>query len=340
MTENILFVCGSLNQTTQMHEIAQQMGEYNCFFTPYYADGIEQLAANVGLLDFTVLGGRHSTETRQYLADQHLSVDERGEGHNYELVVSCSDLIVQNNIRHKRTVLVQEGITEPERKLYRLYKTFPFLPRYIANTATNGLSNSYDIFCVASQGYAEHFIRKGIRPEKIAVTGIPNFDNLRRHQQNTFPERDFVLVATTPYRESFRGDDRMAFLHRCGEIAAGRRMIFKLHPTENVERATREIRSLFPEATVLTNGNVHDMIANAATVITQQSTCTFTAVALGKDTHTYLDVAELRRLLPIQNGGSSSRQIAGIARRLLHTSMAVVEQVRKGYRSRPRWEQA
>ncbi|RPH62595.1 MAG: hypothetical protein EHM81_01900 [Chloroflexi bacterium] len=340
MTENILFICGSLNQTTQMHQIAQQMGDYNYYFTPYYADGIENLAAKTGLLDFTVLGGRHQRESRQYLADHQLPVDERGEGRNYDLVVTCSDLIVQKNIRRKRTVLVQEGITEPEGKLYRLYKTFPFLPRYIANTATNGLSNTYDIFCVASQGYAEHFIRKGVRPEKIAVTGIPNFDNLQKHRENTFPERDFVLVATTPYRETLRGDDRMAFLRRCGEIAAARPLIFKLHPTENVSRAKREIKSLFPDATILTHGNVNDMIANAETVVTQQSTCTFVAVALGKETHTYLNLPELRRLLPIQNGGASAHQIANIARRLLHTPMPVLEQVRRGYRARPRWEQA
>jgi hypothetical protein len=338
MTQNILFICGSLNQTTQMHQVAQHMGEYNCYFTPYYTDGIGSLAARAGLLDFTVLGGRHRRDTCQYLADHHLQVDERGAGQSYDLVVTCSDLIVQKNIRRKRLVLVQEGITEPEGRLYRLYKTFPFLPRYIANTATNGLSNEYDIFCVASQGYAEHFIHKGVRPEKIAVTGIPNFDDLQKNHENDFPYHDFVLVATTPYRETFRGDDRMTFLKKCAEIAAGRPLIFKLHPTENAKRASREIKSIAPDTLVLTHGNVNHMIANAAVVITQQSTCTFVAVALGKETHTYLNMNELRRLMPIQNGGTSARQIASIARRVLHTPMVVLEQVRRGYRARPRWE--
>jgi hypothetical protein len=340
MTENILFICGSLNQTTQMHLIAQQMREYNCYFTPYYADGIENLVAKTGLLDFTVLGGRHQRDSRAYLASHNLSVDERGEGREYDLVVTCSDLIVQNNLRGKRMVMVQEGITEPEGRIYRLYRTFPFLPRYLANTATNGLSSAYDIFCVASQGYAEHFIHKGVRAEKIAVTGIPNFDNLQKNRENDFPLQGHVLVATTPYRETFRSDDRMAFLRKCGEVAAGRPLIFKLHPTENASRATREIKSLFPEASVLTNGNVNHMIANAEVVITQQSTCTFVAVALGKETHTNLDLNELRHLMPIQNGGLSGKYIAGISRRLLHTPLTVLEQVRKGYRARPRWEQS
>ncbi len=341
MKEKILFICGSLNQTTQMHQIAcHLMGDYDCSFTPYYADGLEDLAARSGLVNFTVLGGRHQQDTITYLQQNDLPVDNRGEGNDYDLVVTCSDLIVQNNIRGKRMVLVQEGITEPEGRLYQLYKSFPFLPRYIANTATNGLSDAYDIFCVASQGYSHHFIRKGVRPEKIAVTGIPNFDDLQANLQNDFPERDFVLVATTPYRETFRGDDRQAFLRRCEEIAAGRPTIFKLHPTENARRATDEIETIFPKARVLTSGNVNHMIANASVVITQQSTCTFVAVALRKETYTYLDKNSLRDLMPIQNGGASARQIASITRHVLHTPMPVLEHVRRGYRARPRWEQA
>jgi len=338
MTENILFICGSLNQTTQLHQIAQHIPEYNCYFTPYYADGVEGLVAKTGLLNFTVLGGRHQQDTRAYLKSQSLPVDEQGQRHEYDLIITSSDLIIQKNIQRKRIVLVQEGITEPERKLFKLYKMLPFLPRYIANTATSGLSNAYDIFCVASQGYAEHFIRKGVRAEKIAVTGIPNFDHMQKNFENDFPMRGYILVATTPYRETFRNDNRIGFLHKCGQIAAGRQLVFKLHPTENAERATREIKSLFPQAVVLTSGNVNHMIAKADEVITQQSTCTFVSVALGKVTHSDLDLSDLRRLMPIQNGGLSAKYIAGISRRLLRTPMPMLEQIRKGYRARPRWD--
>ena len=55
MTQNILFIGGSLNQTTMLHKIAQHMDDYNCYFTPYYADGIEGLAARTGWRDFSVL---------------------------------------------------------------------------------------------------------------------------------------------------------------------------------------------------------------------------------------------------------------------------------------------
>lgn len=339
MTQNILFIGGSLNQTKQMHKISQHMGEYDLYFTPYYADGIEDFFAKIGWLDFTVLGGRHRRETLAYIKEHDLQLDERGEKHDYDLVFIPSDLIIQRNIRGKRTILVQEGITEPESLMFHLVKWLK-LPRYLANTSTNGLSNAYDLFCVASEGYANLFVRKGVRPEKIAVTGIPNFDNFQENHENNFPHHDHVLVATTPYRETLRLDNRIAFIRHCVKTAAGRQLIFKLHPTENARRARREIAKHAPDALVLETGNVDQMIANASTVITQQSTCTFVAVGLGKDVSTYLDKNELRRLLPIQNGGTSSQRIAAISKHILHTPMPVLSAIRNGVRRRPRWEQS
>ncbi|NWF63592.1 MAG: hypothetical protein HXY38_04720 [Chloroflexi bacterium] len=316
--KKILFICGSLNQTTQMHQIAQRlMDKYECYFTHYYADGIEDFAAKMGWLNFTVLGGRHWQETDDYFKKNKLQVDPRGEGREYDLIFTCSDLIVQKNIRNKRVILVQEGITEPEGFMYKLVRGLR-LPRYLANTATNGLSNSYDLFCVASEGYAKHFIRKGVKPEKIAVTGIPNFDHMAQYKKNDFPMHDYTLALTSPLRETFRSDNRVDFIKRCVRIAGNRKLIFKLHPLENAPRAIREISQYAPNAMVFTHGNASHMIANAATVITQQSTATFVAVALGKEVYTNLDRAELERLMPIQNGGTSAKKIAQLSLRLLH----------------------
>lgn len=332
--KKILFICGSLNQTTQMHKIAQHlMNEYDCYFTPYYADGFINFLARLGWLDFTVLGGRHRRETDEYLAKNKLPIDERGEKNQYDLVVMCSDLIVQKNLKGKRLVLVQEGITEPEGFVYQLVRWLK-LPRYLANTATNGLSNAYDIFCVASQGYAEHFIRKGVKPEKIAVTGIPNFDDMESFYQNKFPLCGYVLAATTPYRETFRPDNRTLFIKQCVKIAKNRLLIFKLHPMENAKRATKEIHKIAPNAIVLTHGNVSEMIANASVVITQQSTCTFVAVALGKEVHTKLNIEELKRLMPIQNGGASASYIAKVCMRLIHTPETETLKARSKVRAR------
>ncbi len=339
MKDNVLFIGGSLNQTTMMHKIAMQLAEYNCYFTPYYADGVEDFAARMGWLDFSVLGGRHFAATVDYLKKHNLPVDWRGQERNYDLVVTCSDLIVQKNIRNKRVVLVQEGITEPEGIMYHLVKRFK-LPRYLANTSTTGLSDAYDVFCVASEGYARLFIRKGVRKEKIAVTGIPNFDDLKSAFDNDFPYHGHVLVATTPFRESFRPDNRVAFIQKCNRLANGRQLIFKLHPAENVERATREIRKHSPNALIFTDGNVNHMMANASLVITQQSTSTFVALALGKEVNTYLDVQMLKELMPIQNGGTSAKRIAEVCRRVLHAPTYSVAKTHRGYLVRSKWNRA
>ena len=337
---NILFICGSLNQTTQMHKIAlHSMKEHDCYFTPYYGDGIVNLFAKLGWLNFTVLGGRHKRETEEYLSRHNLQVDPRGEARSYDLVVTCSDLLVQKNIRNKRVILVQEGITEPEGVMFHLVKWLK-LPRYLANTSTNGLSNEYDIFCVASRGYAELFTRKGVHENKIAVTGIPNFDNVKTVRNNDFQFRGHVLVATSPLRETFRYDDRRAFIRKCSEIAGERSLIFKLHPLENTERAIREIYKNAPGALVFAYGDINQMIANADAVITQQSSCTYVALALDKEVHTNLNVAELKRLMPVQNGGSSAEHIANICERILHTSLEVLLARRKQTQTRLKREQA
>lgn len=326
---NVLFICGSLNQTTQMHQVAQQFTDFQSYFSPFYADGIEDFAARRGWLDRTALGGRHLADTRAYLAENHLPVDYRGMSRQYDLVVTCTDLIVPRNIRHKRLVLVQEGITTPEGFNYQLVRNFKFMPRYLANTAATGLSDAYDLFCVASEGYRELFIHKGVRPEKIAVTGIPNFDHLSENIENEFPYHGHVLVATTPFRENLQFENRSAFLQRCVQLAAGRQLIFKLHPLENAERARREILRVAPQALVLTSGNVNPMIANAAVVITQQSTCTYVALALHKETYSQLNIHELERLMPLQNKGDSARRIAALCNQVLRTPMSVLESLRK-----------
>jgi len=331
---DILFICGSLNQTTQMHAIARNLiGDHDCYFTPYYGDGIENLFAKMGLLNFTVLGGRHKRETEEYFSRHNLQVDPRGESRPYDLVVTCSDLLVQKNIRNKRVILVQEGITEPESLMFHLVKWLK-LPRYLANTSTNGLSNQYDKFCVASKGYADLFVRKGVHERKLVVTGIPNFDNIKTAHDNDFQIRGHVLVATSPLRETFRFDDRRTFIKKCNAIAGGRTLVFKLHPLEDVKRATREINKYAPGALVFAYGSINPMIANADVVITQQSSSTYVALALGKEVHTNLNLEELKRLMPIQNGGASAVRIARICERTLQTPLDVLLAKRK--RTQPR----
>jgi len=316
MGNNILFICGTLNQTTQMHGIARELPEHNCVFTPFYLDGFTTTLHRLGLMENTAVGDKLSRKVNRYLAEQRLPVDPRGRRDNYDLVVMCTDLIVQKNLQGKRLLLVQEGMTEPEGLRYAGVRLLG-LPRYIANTASFGLSNVYHRLCVASPGYRDLFIRKGIPREKLVVTGIPNFDNVAAFKKNDFPYRNFVLAATSPTRETFQRDDREEFIRKVMEIAAGRQVIFKLHPAEQERRSRREIEQLAPGALVFQDGNVNEMIANCSVLVTQFSTVTYIGLALGKDVYSYLDLDELRRLMPEQNGGTSASHIADECRSLM-----------------------
>lgn len=319
----ILFIGGSLNQTTIAHAVAQHLeADHECFFTPFYCDaGLLRLAERKGWLDFTVMGGKPRLQTEAYLRDHNLAVDYGGQAHAYDLVVTLSDLVIQQNIRHSKIVLIQEGMTDKETPLYYLVKWLR-LPRYLASTAAAGLSDAYDVFCVASEGYRDLFIHKGVRPEKLVVTGIPNFDHAASYLDNDFPHRGYVLVATSDMRETFKYDNRKRFIRRAIQIAAGRPLIFKLHPNENVARATREIRELAPDALIYEDGNTNHMIANCDVLITQYSSVVYIGLALGKEVHSYFDVEELRRLMPIQNGGTSARNIAHVCRAVLVSERA------------------
>lgn len=316
--KKILFIGGSLNQTTIAHAVARRLEpEHACYFSAFYCDGVYSLAAQAGLLDFSIIGGKFRAATEAYFRENNLKTDYGGANNHYELVVTLSDLIVPKNLKDKKVVLIQEGMTDPDNVLTHLVRWFR-LPRWLAgNTSTNGISNAFDRFCVASSGYRDHFIKQGVKPEKITVTGIPNFDNAAQYLENDFPHRGYALAATTDLRETFRLDNRRQFIRKCIEFADGRPLIFKLHPNENLERATREIKSEIPDALVFANGNTNHMIANCDVLITQYSSVVYIGLALGKKVHSYFDLDTLVKLTPIQNGGASGKNIAEVCRDLI-----------------------
>lgn len=311
--KNILLICGTLTQTRAMLQIGAQLGEHRCYYTAFYCDGHLLKASQRGWLDFTAVAGSLRERSLRCLREAGVAIDDRGEGRDYDLVITCTDLIVQQNLKDKRIVLVQEGLTEPEGLLFRMVKHLG-IPRVFANTAAFGLSDAYEVFCVASEGARELFRAKGVRDEKMVVTGIPNFDDMRQYLENDFPHRDFVLVCTSNARETFKRDNRARFIRRALAIAGSRPLIFKLHPAERHDRAEREIRAIAPDAHILRDGNTEQMIANAAAVVAQYSTVAFTAAALGKEVHSYIPPELLERILPIQNGGASAGHIADVCR--------------------------
>ncbi len=317
MAKKILFICGSLNQTTIMFQISIHMKEYDCYFTPYYADGFINRLSESGFLDFTILGGKMKKDTLIFLLANNLNIDFGGNFFNYDLVFTCSDLVIPKNIIGKKIILVQEGMTDPENILYFLVKKLK-LPRYLASTSTTGLSDLYDFFCVASEGYKNLFIKKGINEDKIVVTGIPNFDNCTQYCNNKFPYKNFVLVATSDSRETFKYENRKKFIKDAIDIAGGRKLIFKLHPNENIKKAAKEIKSLLPEALVYSSGNINEMIANCDVLITKYSSVVFVGLALGKEVNSYFNLSDLNKLLPVQNNGTSAASIAEVGRNLIN----------------------
>ena len=305
-----------MNQTTQMHQIAGWLTDYDQYFSPFFSDGILGKASDIGLLEFTIMGSKRSLRTLEYLRSHDLKLDIGGYLHAYDLVLTCTDLIVPKHIRSRKIVLVQEGMTEPETVLYHLARNFQWVPRWIAGTSTTGLSDSYEKFCVASEGYRDLFIRKGVNPEKIVVTSIPNFDNCEQYLHNDFPYHDYVLVCTSDNRETFIYENRAKNIRKYVEMAEGGQLIFKLHPNENAERAIREIEQYAPESIVFSEGKTEEMIANARMLIAQFSSTIFVGSALNKIVHCGFPPEVLKSLTPLQNK-SAAKNIANVCRQVI-----------------------
>jgi hypothetical protein len=315
----VLLIGGSVNQTSICHEISKYLaGDCDCYFTPFYTDHpLVVKVLRTGLLDFTTLGGRFRKQTDEYLAKHRLPVDFGGRQHNYDLVITTSDLLLPENIRHNKTVLVQEGMTDPENFLFQLVRKFRLPPWTALNTSAFGLSGAYHYFCVASEGYRQLFIDKGVDAEKIIVTGIPNFDHAAAFQKNKFPYRNYVLVATSDLRETGRFDRRGKFIREAVALAGGRPLVFKLHPNELIKRSSKEIKRYAPDALIFSAGNIGEMIANCDLLITQYSSVAFIGLALKKKVYSYFNLSQLQRLMPVQNGGKSGRIIAEFCRSLI-----------------------
>ena len=319
----VILICGSINQTKQMHQIALALGPgYDCWFTPYSIDGaLLTVMRWLRLIEVSIGGYKMRRRSLEYLRAHELPVDVDGRRGGYDLVITCSDIVTPSWIRGLPMVAVQEGMTDPENWLFRLWQRFPrIVPRWAGGTATTGMSYEYDKFCVASEGYKRFFVeKKGAPPDRLEVTGMPNFDDCERYKQNDFPHHGFALVCTSDMRETYKLEDRGAFLANCVKIAAGRQLIFKLHPNEKLERATREILAVAPDALIYTSGSAEEMIANCDVLISQYSSVAYVGLALGKETHSYFDVDELRRLMPVQNR-SAARRIAEVCQRVLEGS--------------------
>jgi hypothetical protein len=324
----ILFIGGALNQTKIAHAVAGHLPEFDAWFSPCYADsGLVGRLSKRNLLEWTALGGVMRQSSLAYLRDHGLRIDEGGRLQPYDLVVATTDLIVPRNIGDTPMVLLQEGMTDPENLVYSAVRRLG-LPRYLASTATFGLSHRYEYLCAASDGYKQLFIDKGVAADRIVVTGLPHWDDLAAPMDASwFPHRGHVLVATSDARETFKVDRRKRFLRRCLEIADGRELVFKLHPNENRRRAEEEIEEIAPGSVVYAGGDINPMIATASELITQYSTVVYVGIAAGIPVHSYFDTDLLTRLMPLQTGGRSAALMAAVCRTVMSSHSARKELV-------------
>jgi hypothetical protein len=313
----VLFICGSPNQTSQMHQIARQLPDVEAWFASYYTDNwFYVLLFKLGLTETTIAGHRRRGVTFDYLNEHGLQIDLLGEHNEYNLYLSPNDQLIPPGLRDVPFILVQEGIQEPPNWRTWVWRYTRLMPRVLTTTATYGLSDRYVKYCLASEGYRRRYLAEGIAPEKLEVTGMPNFDNFARLRHNTFPHRGYVLVCTSDARETLLSIDRMGLLRKAVEVAAGRQLIFKLHPNERVDRAIREIRSVAPDALIFTDGPAEEMVANCDVLFTEWSSLTFCGMALGKEIHSLHPLSEVKEMLPLQHG-RAAQEIAAVVRRVL-----------------------
>lgn len=327
--KKILFVCGSMNQTTQMHKISRELPEYEAYFTPFFATGFLGFLDKLKLVEYTILGGKVKRSTINYIRENNLNLDYRGKNDDYDLVIISQDITFPSNLKKFKTILVQEGMTDPPDWRYHVTR-FLHLYRWCASTSMTGLSHQYDYFCVASEGFREQFIERGIVANKIRVTGIPNFDNIINEMNDLkFEHKNFVLVATSDIRETLKYENRKKLIRYAANLANGRKLIFKLHPNENVKKRTAEIKKYAPDALVYHGLSIDPLIANCDVFITKFSSTLFPAFVLGKEVHCAIDNFGLKKLVPIQNGGTSSKNIAEVAKELLEASPSVIKKREK-----------
>jgi hypothetical protein len=316
----VLFICGNRNHTTTMHAIARELSECERWFTPYYCDDgtVLDWMRRFGLLEFVALGHDFRGKCLTYLRSHNLNVDLGATRGGYDLVVTCSDLIVPSNVAHVPLVGVQEGMIDPQLFWWKIMHALPFLklPRWAAGTACTGLSHAYEHYCVASDGYRDDFVERGCDPKRLVVTGLPNFDAFARLVRPGHWIAGKVLAATSDGRETFRRDDRKRFIRWALEIAAGRDLVFKFHPNERMRRSIAEVRRWAPNASYVTSGSGEELAANCRELITEWSTLAYVGLALGKPTYSYRDLDHHRGMIPLQHGCAAAN-IATVCRQVI-----------------------
>ena len=220
---------------------------------------------------------------------QNLAIDYQGRRGPYDLVLTCSDVFLQKNIRGDRIVLVQEGITDPEDRNFRLVQRHRWLPLWIAGTAATGLSDAYRAFCVASEGYRDFFIAQGREGGEDRRHRHPQLRQLRSAIATTRSPTGTTCWSARRRCGRSSAARTAAFIREAVAIADGRPMIFKFHPNEDIGARPRRKCVSTPRAPWYSGtGSAEEMIANCDVLITRYSSTVFVGLALGKETYSDL----------------------------------------------------
>ncbi len=169
----MLFIGGTINHTTQVRQIAAELPDCDHAFTWYYCHGLLELLRRLGALKTTAVGDKLRARCLTHLEEHGLPLDLGGLRGPYDLAITCSDMVVPANLRGRPLVLVQEGMTDPEDLVFKLVRAFRLPPWLTTTSSATGLSHAYDRFCVASEGYRDLFVRKGVAPTRSSSPASP-----------------------------------------------------------------------------------------------------------------------------------------------------------------------
>src|SRR5476651_2174407 len=94
--KKVLFITGSVHQTSQMHQIARELPELDCWFSQVFTDSalLQFLIKHTKLADGTILAGQFRLNSENYMHRHGLQMDYAAKKNNYDLIVYCSDLLI------------------------------------------------------------------------------------------------------------------------------------------------------------------------------------------------------------------------------------------------------
>lgn len=321
---NILFLPGTEIHFKQMSEIANSLSDIDIYFAPFFADGKLELLRKTHIFDFifrkTPLGNSSHRKIKKIILESGFKTDEKAKKRDYDLVVVPSDIYLPSKIIKSKIVLIQEGGLYPDNFILSLVK-IGIAPRFFANTAALGLSDKYEFFCVASEEYRKFFIERGIKSEKLRVTGISYYDNFEKYR--VYPKKipklpkKYVLACMSPSWESL-GLEWDSLISKARRKAKELKipLVVKVHPREEryqIRRLRKQNILVYQKPTA------EYFAASAKYAFVQSSTSIYSLIHFGIPTEsTKLDIEKCKKLMAWQNNGTSAKNIAAVCREILN----------------------